>query len=202
MAIKYRPEWFTQLIAAVGGKAIGKAALASQPDVITPMESTDGPREAEAKAAVESLTRRGFAFVGSYVIPEMSGLPVHFLTRVEECVVAVVYEHPKAGVWCDLATRYLDGTSFTITNARMGGGLDARPGHETLRVPGLTTAALHIRLLRDRPKTTPVGIAPADVARVFADAYASEMAWRKGKGIKKQEVRTVAVEMEERPQES
>lgn len=194
IALRYRPEWFNRIIVAVAGRAIGKAALASQPDTITPMESTEGPAHADARGAVESLVRRGFEMVGSYVIPEMAALPVHFLARREECVIAVVYEHPKVGVWTDLATRYLDGTTFTITNTRMGSGLEARPGHETLRVPGLTTAALHIRLLRDRPKKTPVEVRGADIPRVFADAYAEETAWRKGKGISSGEVRAVAFE--------
>jgi hypothetical protein len=63
-----------------------------------------------------------------------------------------------------------------------------------LRVAGLTTAALHIRLLRDRPRKTPVEVRPSDVARVFADAYAEEMAWRKGRGVSTAEVRAVAFE--------
>lgn len=199
LAIKLRPDWFNRMIVAVGGKAIGRAALASQPDSITPLQSTVGPSHADAKSAIESLTRRGFSVVGSHVIPEMDGLPVHFLTRTEECVIGVVYEHPEVGVWSDLGTQYLDGTSFTITNARMGSELESRPGHVTLRVPGLTTAALHIRLLRDRPRKLPVEIQPGDVARVFADAYAQETAWRKGKRIPRAEVRDVAMEIEESP---
>lgn len=194
LGLRYRPDWFKRVISAVAGRAIGKAALAAQPDTITPMESTAGPAHPDARSALESLVRRGFEVVGSYVIPEMAGLPVHFLTRTEECVIAVVYEHPKVGVWTDLATRYLDGTTFTITNAPMGGGLEPRPGHEKLRVAGLTTAALHIRLLRDRPRKTPVEVRPSDVARVFADAYAEEMAWRKGRGVSTAEVRAVAFE--------
>jgi hypothetical protein len=194
LALRYRPDGFNRVVVAVAGRALGKAALTAQPDTITPMESTEGPSHPDARSAIESLVRRGFEVVGSFVIPEMAGMPVHFLTRREECVIGVVYEHPRSGVWTDLSTRYLDDTTFTITNAPTGGSLEQRPGHETLRVAGLTTAALHIRLLRDRPKKTPVEVRPNAVAQLFAEAYAEEIAWRKGRGISRTEVRAVAME--------
>jgi hypothetical protein len=192
--LKYRPDWFNRLVIAVAGKAIGKVALAQQPDRITMMPGSSGPARPEAKAALDTFRRRGFTPAGSFSIPEMQGLPVHLLVRPEESVVAVVYEHPKAGVWCDLVSRFEDGTSFTITNAKMGGGLEPRPGHTTVRAPGLTPAALHIRLLRERPRASLVTVAAADAPRVFENAYAEETAWRKNKGLSTQEVRNAAFE--------
>jgi len=192
--IKYKPDWFNQVVIAVAGKAIGKAALDKQPDFLTLEPSAEGPSRPESRSAVESLQRRGFVQAGGYTIPEMGSLPVHFLLKVDESAIAVVYEHPKAGVWCDVACRYPDGTSFTITNAKMGGGLEARPGHATVRVPGLTPAALHLRFTRERPAGEPNPVRPDTVAQSFADAYAEAMAWRKDKGVSTQEVRAVSRE--------
>jgi len=194
LIIKYRPDWFNAAIIAVGGKWIGKAAMAQQPDFITLESRAVAPTRPEARAAVESFTRRGFQLLGSYTIPEMKNLPVHFLTKQDESAIAVVYEHSQAGVWCDLVCRYQDGRSFTITNAKMGGSLEPRPGHTTLRVPGLTPAALHMRFGRERPAAPPAAFRPDDVAQIFAQAYADETAWRKSKGLSRDEVAAAARE--------
>ncbi len=194
---KYRPQWVTALVVAVAGKAVGKAALRAQPDTIS-LEPIEGPPATpEARSAVETLQRRGFTNAGSFAIPEMQMLPVHFLARTEEWAIAVVYEHPQAGVFTDIACRYQDDTRFTITNAKVGGGLETQPGNTTIRAPGLTVAALHLRFSRERPAGALYRFAVTDVPRIFADAYADEMAWRKGQGISKDEVRAVAREMEE-----
>jgi hypothetical protein len=196
--IRYKPEIFNQLVIAVAGRAIGKAALNAQPDTLT-LDPTEGPpARPEARAALESLQRRGFAVAGSYAIAEMGRMPIHFLVKPDEGAIGVVYEHPKVGVWCDIACRYATGASFTITSAKAGGGLESRPGHTTVRVPGLTPAALHLRFARERPAGTPNVVQPADAARVFADAYADDTAWRKGRGISKEEVRAVSVETSDR----
>lgn len=192
--IKFKPDWLNAIIIAVAGKAVGKAALAQQPDTITMEPRTGPPSRPEARSAIESLQRRGFAPAGSFTIPEMQNLPVHFLWKQDEHAIAVVYEHPQAGVWCDITCRYNDGRSFTITNAKMGGGLEPRPGHTTVRVPGLTPAALHLRFSRERTAGTPVNVDPARIADIFADAYAEETAWRKHKGISRAEVRASALE--------
>jgi hypothetical protein len=195
--LKFRPEWMNRLIVAVAGKAVGRAALSTQPDFITPIESVDGPGRPEARSAIEALVRRGFATGGPFVFPEMPDLTAHFLAKPEDCAVAVVYEHARAGVWCDVSSRYLNGSSFTVTNSKIGGALETRDGHQIVRAPALTPAALHIRLMRERPAGTPVEIHVSDVPRLFAKAYADETAWRKGKGISKEEVRAVALEMED-----
>jgi len=192
--IKYKPDWFNQVVIAVTGKAIGKAALDKQPDHLTLQPETGPASRPEARSAIDSLQRRGFVPGGSYSIAEMGNLPVHFLLKQDEGAVAVVYEHPKVGAWCDIACRFQDGTTFTITNAKMGGGLEPRPGHTTARVPGLTPTALHLRYSRERPAGQPRLVSPADVATVFADAYAEEMAWRKDRGVSRTEVRAVSRE--------
>jgi hypothetical protein len=192
--IKFRPDWFNQIIIAVAGKAIGKAAMAQQPDSLT-LESRSGPvQRPEARGAIDSLQRRGFQSAGSYGIQEMKGMPVHFLTKQDESAIAVVYEHPQAGVWCDLVCRYTDGTTFTITNAKAGGGLEPRPGHTTVRAPGITPVALHMRFMRERPAGTLANVVPAAVPTVFVNAYEEEMAWRKNKGLTTAEVRASARE--------
>ena len=195
--LKYRPQWFHAVLVAVMGKtgleALGRKAMRGQPDSITLMPG-GSPGRPEARSALESLERRGFRPAGSFVIPEMQNLPVHFLAKEEESAIAVVYEHPKVGVWCDLVSRYVDGSTITVTNAKMGGGLESRPEHVTIRTPGLTPAALHIRLLRDRPAKPLRTVRAEEIPGVFAQAYAQETAWRKGRGLSADEVRRAALE--------
>jgi hypothetical protein len=199
LVLKYRSDWVNQLIVAVAGKAIGKAALASQPDTVT-LVPFDGPAALpQARSAIETLTQRGFTRAGSYSINEMRGLPVHFLVMARESAIAVVYEHSQAGVWTDIVCRYQDGRRFTINNARVGGGLEQPPEHISIRKPGLTTAALHLAFQRQRPQGPTLPVVAADVDQVFADAYAEEMAWRKNRGVSKEEVGSVAREMKEEP---
>ena len=121
-------RWITLLLLGDKGRArVGQQALARQPDRIT-LTARPDPPGAEAQRILGGLTREGFSPAGSFAVAEMGGLPIHFMVKPAESAVAAVYEHPKAGVWCDLFTRYQDGTSFTFATSRMGGGLEQRPG--------------------------------------------------------------------------
>lgn len=195
LVLKYRADWFNQVVVAVAGGAIGRFAVSSQPDTITLSPIGDPPASALARSAIEGLTQRGFTPAGSFTIPEMKGLPVHFLVREKESAIAVVYEHPQAGVWTDLVCRYQDGRRCTITNARVGGGLDPQPDHISIRKPGIGIGALYLFFQRERPDGALAPVRADDVPRIFTDAYAHEMAWRKGRGVSKDEVRNVAREM-------
>ena len=181
------------LLGEKGRAEVGQKALSSQPDRIslTPRLASPG---AEAQAILAGLTRLGFSAAGSFAVAEMGGLPIHFMIQSKESAVAAVYEHPKAGVWLDLFTRFRDGTSFTFATSRMGGGLEQRPGHPTVRSPRLDPAAAHARFLRERPAGAMKSFALAEVPSMFADAYAEAMAWRKQVGISAAEVQRVGME--------
>jgi hypothetical protein len=182
------------VIGKTGLEAVGKKALSSQPDRITLDGRPAGSSRPEASNAIESLQKRGFGPAGTYSVREMQGVIVHFLVKPTDAAVAVVYEHPKAGVWCDLQTAYQDGTSFTLTNAKMGGGLDERAGHASVRAPGLPPVILHLRLVRERPQGEMRQISAGEIVKHFTDAYADSMAWRKNRGISAREVKASALE--------
>jgi hypothetical protein len=181
------------LLGEKGRAKVGQRVLERQPDRIT-LAPHAGPPGAEAKAILDGLAWTGYRPAGSFTVAEMGGLPIHLLVKPAECAVAAVYEHPKAGVWFDLFTRYQDGTSFTLATARKGGGLDQRPGHPTIRAPGLDPAAARARFLRERPAGALKSFSAAEVPSMFADAYAEAMAWRKQRGITAAEVQRVGLE--------
>lgn len=196
--LKYGPtQVINRIIMLFLGKkglaAVGSKALAAQPDRIT-LVPRSGPGRPDAKTTVASLEQRGFESAGSYDVPEMKGVIVNLLAKPADSALAVVYEHAKAGIWVDVASRYADGTSFTMTNTHVGGGLDDRPGHPTVRAPKQPPVILAHRLVRERPDGQLLQITAADFPRVFTQAYEESMAWRKGVGLRPDEVKRAGQE--------
>jgi len=181
------------LLGKKGLEEVGRKALAQQPDRIT-LGAAQPPTKPQVLVAVSSLERRGFQRAGSFQVREMKGLMLHLLLKTEDSALAVVYDHPKAGVWADLFSRYADGTSFTVTNAPAGNALDQRPGHPSVKAPGQPPAMLAMRLTRERPAGELRAVTAAEFPRVFEQAYEESMAWRKGKGLSAAEVRGSGLE--------
>lgn len=188
------PRIVMAMLGARGLAAVGRMSLASQPDELT-LELAPGDSDPRARELGEALLRRGFLDGGRFSVREMAGVHVSFLVKPDDAVVAAIYEHAKAGAWCDLNTGYSDGSSFTITSTQMGASLEDRPGHPIVRAPGAHPAALHVRLLRERPAGAMLRVETHQVAEYFADAYATSMAWRKQRGVTVEEVRGAAVEV-------
>lgn len=128
------------------------------------------------------------------MVKEMGMLPVHFMVHLAEAVTAVVYEHPSVGVWYDLYSHYVDGTSVTFSTARLGGGLDPRPGHRVERLAGLEPPDLLKRLLAARPSGPIKPVSIQGAPEEFVAAYAESVAWRKQHGISAEEVARVGTE--------
>lgn len=151
---------------------------------------------AEVDRLADPLPALGFDPVGVYAVEEMAGLTVAAWVHPERRVTAVVYEHPQAGVWLDLVTRYRDGRRLTYANTKTGSGVDHAPGHIVERYPGLGTVELFHRHVaqRDDGEFEPVS-AVAFVER-FEHAYADEMDWRNARGgTSIEEIRAIAEAM-------
>ena len=181
------------LLGKSGLEDVGRQALNQQPDRIT-LQRVAGPVKPEASSSVSLLERRGFERAGSFDVNEMKGVKLHLLVKPAESTVAVVYEHVKAGVWADVSTRYEDGTSFTVTSAPAGHGLDKQPGHVSVAAPRQPAPMLAVRLLRERPAGAMRQISALEFPGVFCQAYADSMAWRKNKGLSAEEVRRSGLE--------
>jgi hypothetical protein len=183
----------TWLIANVFGKAVGEAALASQPDRIHLHAA--GPeawkRPDAAMRHTSALIEAGFQDAGVHTVDVMPGLVVQLLTHPAEAMVAAVYEHPVAGSWLDVVSRYADGRSCTFTSSKPT-GLDPRPGHMTFHDPGAHAAALVDRMRGERPSGVWVAITPGEVKQAFEQAYADHMTWLKNRGVSRREVAAVA----------
>lgn len=176
-------------IAAVAGKQIGAEALAMQPDQIH-LERGGSDRWKKPGAVrhvVEALTQRGFGDAGVHTVREMPGIVVQLLAHAGHGCYAAVYEHPQAGVWFDLVSRFQDGTSLTFSTARPT-ALKPRPGHPTSHLPGTEPNALLDKFLAQRPQRALTEASADNAVSVFEDAYAESMAYRKQAGISTSEV--------------
>ena len=182
------------LIAALAGKQIGAAALSRQPDSIH-LERRDASIWKNAAGATQlarPLASRGFQDAGTYAVSEMPGLVVQLLADARNNFYAAVYEHPKAGQWLDVFSRFQDDSSFTVTTARPT-GLAPRPGHLSLNVPGMTPEQVLDKALAERPRSKwPNPVSTEKAVEVFEKAYESSMAYRKQTGVSRGEVMKVA----------
>lgn len=195
--LKFAPDLVRRvtllLLGEKGRAAVGLKAIAAQPDYITLLPRQEPPGT-KAAGILQAMAELGFAPAGSFSVTEMGAMPIDFMVKPAESAVLAVYEHPQAGVWLDLFTRYQDGTSFTFATNTMGSGLEQRPGHPCVRVAALAPAAAYARFVREPPAQAARPFAAAEVPAMFADSYAESIAWRKKQGISGKEVERVGME--------
>ena len=190
--------WFVmRLVARIFGEAIGRQALASQPDTITLEEVAPDAWRDPIKAAelCGPLLDRGFQDAGTFRIREMDGVLVRLYAQPHEDWLAAVYEHPAVGQWIDLCTKFADDTSLTFTTSAHT-GLDPRPGHPVVNCPGLDPNELYSRATRERPYQPRCSALPQEAVHEFTKAYEDSMRWRKQVGISAREVGNVAGQMD------
>jgi hypothetical protein len=128
---------------------------------------------------LESL---GFTPIGIYDVREMPGVTLVAFTQASESVCAVVYRHPIAGVFSDVICVTEERRSLTVTNAPAGANLDHQPGHDKVYMVKASMKQLYDRLMEQRPSGPYKRIDSSNFMRVFEDAYAREMEWRKSRG--------------------
>ena len=181
------------VIALVAGQSIGKRVLQQQPDRIELRESgMQAWQDAEAAGRLtEPLLQLGYEQEGTFAVPQMPGVVLRLLVHARLCVLGIVYEHPKAGHWVELTTRYAGGTSFTVTSSA-DHGLAPRPGHPVTHLAGAAPAALHSQLVALRPQGGMERVESGAAVAAFEQGFAEAMAWRKAQGVSRSEVVRVA----------
>ena len=172
---------------------VGAKALVSVPDriVLVHQNLHSWNPAPEVARLGDALFSKGFQEGGLYSIREIPGATVRFLVKPAECVVAAIFMLPRAGPWLDLITYYQNGNTATFsTNAPRG--LDQRPGHPIVHLPGATPLALFTKLSAERPKGVFRPVMTEDIVPLFERTYAEAMTWRKTRGISATEVVKVA----------
>ncbi len=181
------------ILAFAFGRKVADRALAKIPDTI---HLTAAPADAwtdpiGARRLAKELAKRGFEDAGTYRIPELRNMTVELMLQPVECILGVIYEHPEVGQWVELVTRYNDGGSYSVSSGRET-GLNPRPNHKTVHLPGTTPDILHKRLISGRPEAEAESFELNELVPAFETVYADSVAWRKAQGISKEEVVKVA----------
>jgi len=164
-------------------EAASQRAIARQPDEIHLIPAPD--HEWSNRSAVETYVRPllslGFTDVGSFTVDVLT-VAAQFLLKEPDNVYAVVYEHPKAGVWLNLVILYENGESMTLTSTA-DRGLEKRPGHPTLHAPGSSAEKLYAitRELLNQPQRKT--LAASMIVEEFERAWAEGVKWRKDRGV-------------------
>ena len=173
-------------------KAVAQRAGQKQPDEIHLIPAADhqwtNPVAIEGYAA--GFRSVGFTDTGTYTIDVLPAV-VHFLLKESERMYAVIYEHPKAGAWINIVVLFEDGTSMTFTSTQ-DRGLETRPGHPTIHVPGATAQQLYSTALAHCPAGARKPLMPESIVQQFEKAWADGIQWRKSRdGISATEVASV-----------
>lgn len=147
----------------------------------------------DVRSKAEVFDGLGYERISAYETPDMPGLKLMPFASKDQLSYALIYHLPGGmGVWCDIFTKYADGTSLTVTSAARGGELEHRPGNEKAYLPGSSPEQLHEI---HKAKLAEKPVRPATIegfARDFEQTYEEEMAWRATKGYSDEEIRAVA----------
>jgi hypothetical protein len=144
------------------------------------LPAVDWQQPDKAASLIEPLRQVGFGQVGSFAI-QPGDVSLMAFCRPSDSIYAVVYQHPKAGVWLDLITRYQDGSRITYCTQR-DTQLD-RPQHTVVGFhEGVPTGELLSRLLAERPTKPTESISAEAFVEHFERAYAESMDWMMARG--------------------
>jgi hypothetical protein len=190
------------IAALLFGKSIAASALAKVPDTIrlTPAGPSPWLEPAAVAELCDSLRARGFEDGGSFTVDEMPGVVVSLFADPRRSLWGAAYEHPRAGRWIEVVTRYADDTSATYTTLPRT-GLAPLPGHIHVHAPGLDAEQLLAKAMAERPRGAMRDVAAAEAARRFVESYAEGVAKRKQVGVSRKEVVAVARLPQHAPEE-
>lgn len=168
---------------------VGRQAMTGQPEAIHLARAEGHVWAAPEKnaACADPLLSRHFEDAGTYGIREMPGVYVRLLVKPQEHVAAAIYEHPKAGTWMDVYSRYTNGDSCTYSSMT-DRGMNKRPGATGAYLPGSDADTIYQRFMAERTAGALAQMDAGTVVGLFEDAYARDQAWRQKRGISAEEV--------------
>jgi hypothetical protein len=194
----------TYLVSKAGdsaAKAIGTKAIHAQPDWIN-LKRVSFPQWTDAngvQAMVRPLLADGFVSAGIYTPDKMPGVMIDMLVKPTDFLAAHVYDHPKAGSWIEIVTRYEDGSSATITTLAAT-GLALPPFVSTIRADKAPADQLAQRLVRERKPGEMKAVTAETVIREFEENYAKYMLWRKNTQVTAEELTKIVTDWSKRKQ--
>jgi len=138
------------------------------------------PRDAEE--SIEQAEKAGFSRIGSFVIPEMPGICLAAFVNRDNNLYAIIYDHPRVGVFSDIVAYYAEEGSLTASSMPLGGSLDQRPGHVKVFLKGGSITELMNLLEKNLDGRELRRLTLESFKEDFEQAYADEMDWRASRG--------------------
>jgi hypothetical protein len=135
---------------------------------------------AEVRAASAPLPAQGFGRGGNFMVTGWPGLHVRLMVHRRESMIAAIHDHDVAGVWVEITSRFLEGGQLTHTTLD-GQGLEPRPGHIVLRMPGISTEKLLEHAREDRSTEHLHRVRTRDASTRYEQNYETWIAWHKSR---------------------
>lgn len=181
--------WFLKRKLSHWMESLGGSAQVPLDITLLPLDSVqwDNP---QVESHGLDFQQQGMASVGAFSIAEMPGVRLTAWHHPDKNLFGVVYEHSQAGVWCDLVSRYANGTSCTHTTAPES-GLDPNPDHPNHRIGSTCPKQLMQVHLQDRPPDA-LAHGPEEFVQLFQEAYRRDRQWRLARGTRRHEIVQVA----------
>lgn len=182
----------TRSVARGALRHIGNTAVRKQPDWITlsPVSDPGWNNPAAANDLIQPLLANGFTGAGAYTVDKMPGVKLAILVKPDDYITAHVYEHPKAGTWIELASRYQDGKCDTLTTLPPK-GIQSPPWVTTMRAAKAPVSDLVRQLIFGRHRGDLKRIEADAAVREFEEGYARSIVWQKNNGLTPEEVACV-----------
>ena len=196
--------WIRRKLKGFGGKLIQQLAeqieQAAMGGAVPPFRLhlrtvSDGQVEFNNDEDVRTLTEEflaaGFETICDFETVEIP-LPLRAFRHVQHNAYGVIYDHPVAGVFCDVTRRYKDRRSWTVSSSSPH-GMDPIPGSHPTFLPGAAVEELLNHLLEASPVNEMEEATREDFVVRFESAYAREMNYRiERQGPTEQEIRRIA----------
>jgi hypothetical protein len=144
-----------------------------------PEGSWTNERMVELSAGLE---QRGFASAGDFLAtPFPVELKLRLLAHPALGMQAAIYEHPAAGVWMDLVTRYGDGRVVCDSSCR-DHLMDSMPQKSIRFHEGADVATVYEAHVSQRHNAPWREIPLKELPQLFETIYGEEMEWRGSRG--------------------
>jgi len=148
---------------------------------LMPATDTRSALTGDVQALVEPLLKAGFVDAGAFRIWEMPTAKLQLLVQPETRVTACVYRLNELTI-LNLVSRFEDGSTLDISNAKVGGEFSRPEQHPEKRFPAAGATELYERMLVERGNRPlrPVRIETA--AEEFQARYAAQQDWLAERG--------------------
>lgn len=184
---------FADLLKNLGGGGVPpfRIKLKKKSDVFDDDEEEDSENQDLFQQNCEEFASLGFDKIEDYYIEDIPLSMTAYVDR-DTSTYGVVYDHPMAGVWCDVVRRYEDGSAWTFGSNQ--DSLMDYPEDKTIKYfPQLSLAEMREKFLQEAPCNGMVVVSDEEFPRFFDRAYAEEMDWRIARGgVTEAEIRRIA----------